>query len=91
MIERVTHEDIDRRLTKGGERFEAIEASLTEIRDLLKPLPQMQADIAATKEIVEAWGAVKTVGKFVKWFAGVIAAMTAIIVAAKVGATHLLR
>jgi predicted nucleic acid-binding protein len=67
------------RLDAGSERFVEIDKKLDEIVEALKPLPQMQADIAATKDIVEAWSAIKTIGKFVKWAAGLIAAMAIIV------------
>ncbi|MBC2668763.1 hypothetical protein ACFOON_15150 [Novosphingobium piscinae] len=68
----------DERLDAGSNRFVEIKKALDEIAEAVKPIPQMQADIAATKEIVEAWGAIKTFGKFIKWFGGIIVALTAI-------------
>ncbi len=59
-------------------------ANWVDIREMLKPLPEMQADIAKTREIVEAWAAVKTMGKFLKWFSGLLAALVAIFAAFKV-------
>lgn len=79
-----THESLARRLDAGGARFSEIDTTLHEIRELLKPLPEMQADIAKTREIVEAWAAVKTMGKFLKWFSGLLAALVAIFAAFKV-------
>ena len=79
-----THESLAKRLDAGGARFTEIDTTLHEIRELLKPLPEMQADIAKTREIVEAWAAVKTMGKFLKWFSGLLAAVVAIFAAFKV-------
>ncbi len=89
---------IEGRFARGEERFRAIEDKLDQLLDAVACIPDIQSDLAevkkdaaTTKEIVEAWAAVKTVGKFLKWFAGIIAAVSAIIVAAKISAAHLLR
>lgn len=66
------------RLDAGSERFVEIKQTLDQIAEAVKPIPQMQADIAATKEIVEAWGAIKTFGKFIKWSAGIVVGLAAI-------------
>lgn len=58
-------------------------AVLQDISVALSVLPEMKDDIASTKEIVEAWGAVKIMGKFVKWSSGIIAAIVVIVVAVK--------
>lgn len=79
-----THENLAKRLDADDVRFEKIDTTLHEIRELLKPLPEMQADIAKTREIVEAWAAVKTMGKFLKWFSGLLTALVAIFAAFKV-------
>ena len=75
----------DERLAQGSERFMSIETKLESIVEALEPLPemkanitQMQQDIAATKELVEAWNAVKTGGKFVTWLGAITAALAAI-------------
>lgn len=94
----VTHEDIaDRidhvegRLDKGEVRFLAVEKKLDEVLELLKVLPAMQADIAETKEIVEAYSTVKNMGRFLKWAAGILGAITVIIIAVKTGWAHVIR
>lgn len=74
--ERMAHND--ERLAAGSSRFVEIDKKLDDIIEGLKPIPQMQADIAATKEIVEAWGAIKTAGKFITWFAKVMTALAVI-------------
>lgn len=94
-------QDADRvsaRLARGEERFSHIEEKLDRLLEAVSSIPEIQADLAEvkgdtakTKEIVEAWAAVKNVGRFLKWFAGIVAALSAIIVAVKVGAAHLLR
>lgn len=53
-----------------------------------------KVDLTAEKvdkmsDIVAAWDAVKTGGKFLKWFGGIMAAIGAIIVATKAGITSL--
>jgi hypothetical protein len=78
-----THADLAAQLAEGGRRFAMIEKRLTEIADKLEPLPQMQADIAATKDIVEAWSAFKTFGKFIKWLSGLVVACGALWAAIK--------
>lgn len=81
----VTHEDLADELTEGRGRIhaletgvEAINEKLTCISEKLSILPDMQKEIAATKEIVEAFGAVKTMGKFVKWIGGIATALVAL-------------
>lgn len=90
MIAPVTHEDIAASQAAQSERLAVIEDQLTKIADSLKALPKMQEDIAATKEIVEAWSAVKTVGKFLKWAGGAIAGLLAILAILKASARGLL-
>ena len=47
-------------------------ATLTdEVTSLKRTIGDLQTKVDATKELVEAWQAVKTGGKFVKWVAGV--------------------
>ena len=48
----------------------------------------MRDDVNKTKDIVEAWNAMKTGGRFLKWLGGVVAALTAIVAAAKLGAAQ---
>jgi hypothetical protein len=81
----VSHEDIDARvrmvevaLDRGVTRFDTLDGKIDAIALALEPLPRMQADIAATKEIVEAYTAVKNAGKFIKWFSGIAVALAAL-------------
>lgn len=83
----VSHEDIVERLERGDNRFRCIEEKMDAI---LNSLEGIRSEVGATKEIVEAWGAVKTAGKFIKWLGGVVAAAIAILVAAKAGIAHIL-
>lgn len=43
-----THESLAKRLEAGGLHFEQIDTTLHEIRDLLKPLPEMQGNVVVT-------------------------------------------
>lgn len=63
-----------------GQKLDAISAELADVR----------ADVSATKEIVEAWAAVKTAGRFVKWLSGIIGALGVIWLVAKAAAMNLL-
>lgn len=56
MTDHITHKDISDRLDRGDQRFK-------EIAEELKCLPQMQADLAAVREILEALQGLKTLGK----------------------------
>ena len=56
---------------------------LKDISESLSVLPAMQEDISSTKEIVEAWGAVKVAGKFLKWISGIVMAVAVIFLAGK--------
>lgn len=86
------HEDISERLDAGNVRFKAIEERLDGIVKMLECLPELQKDIAATKEIVEVWNKGKSTaqafvvfGKFVKWIAGILTAIAAIFLVVKAG------
>ena len=87
----VSHEELAERLDHGSERFAAIEVALAKIALAVEPIPAMQEELTKTRELVEAWSAVKTVGRFLKWSSGIIAALTAIGVALKVLAIELWR
>lgn len=72
----MTNDDIKARLDEGSRQFVELRGMIDDVLEALKPIPQMQTDIAlakedsaATKEIVDAWNAVKTGGKFVRWAA----------------------
>lgn len=93
----MTNEEIRARLDEGSRQFEEIRAQLDAIVRSLEPLPDMQEDLATAKkdsatvkEIVEAWSAVKTGGKFVRWVAPIIVGIGAIWAAIKMGIVHFL-
>lgn len=58
MTDAVSHKDLADRLDRGDARFD-------QIAEELKCLPQMQADMAAVREILEALQGLKTLGKVV--------------------------
>lgn len=75
----MTHDEIQERFDQGSKNFEDIREQLEKVLTALEPLPQMKADIAiakkdaeTVKDLVEAWNAVKTGGKFIKWIAPII-------------------
>jgi len=74
----ITHEQLAERLDRGDRRFQAIEKKLACLDERTAGLPQMQADVAATRELVEALSAVKTVARFIKWSASLVAALAAL-------------
>ena len=78
------------RLEAGEGRFASMEISLAKVLAAVEPLPEMKRSIDSTKEIVEAWGAVKTGGKFVKWASGILAGVGVIYVVVKGAILHAL-
>ena len=70
----VTHEDLDIRLKAGEDRFTTIEEKLDKA---LLALTEVKSEVSQTKEIVEAWSAVKTLGRGIKWFSGTLTAVVA--------------
>lgn len=67
----------------SAEQSQANAVTLEEIKKLVAPIPDLTKKVTATKEIVELWNAAKTGGKFLKWCAGVLGALTIILVALK--------
>lgn len=95
---KVHKRESDDRFERGNERFVTIAADIAAIKEIVLMIPNIQADVAttmkevsATKEIVEAWAAVKTMGKFIKWASGIIAAAGIIFASAKFAAIHLFK
>ena len=88
-------EPIHQRFEWGEARFRMIDKKLdtliASIAALKQDVDELKTDVAETKEIVEAWSAVKTIGKFVKWTGGILAAVVAIGVAVKVGVAAAIR
>ena len=69
----------------NGRQFDAIKAELSRIAKQLEPLPQMQRDVAETREIVEAWSAMKQFARLVKWIGIISGAIVATVTAIKLG------
>lgn len=66
-------------------------ATLTdEVIALKKMVSVVQQDVSATKELVEAWAAVKTVGRFIKWASGIATGFAALWLLARVGLVHMI-
>ena len=88
MAQAPTHLQIMERLDRGNERFERIEQDNAEllkiVREMQATLTNQTSEIAKMREIVEAWGAVKTAGRFIKWLGGIIAALAAIYAAIRI-------
>lgn len=76
--EQPTHKDINDRLRRGEMRFSHIDDKLDLLLAAVSPIPQMQADIAKTKELVEFADTVAHGAKYLKWLAGVAAALLAL-------------
>lgn len=75
----MTNDEIRERFEQGSRNFEEIREQLNKVLEALEPLPQMKIDIAVAKkdaetvkDLVEAWNAVKTGGKFIKWVAPIV-------------------
>lgn len=62
---------------------------LTAIAKIEAKIVTLGVDVAATKEMVEAWQAVKTGGKVITWLAKIAAALIGLVVFAKAGAVAL--
>jgi len=77
-VENPTHKDINNRLRRGEMRFSHIEDKLDLLLAAVSLIPQMQADIAKTKELVEFADTVAHGAKYLKWLAGVAAALLAL-------------
>lgn len=93
----MTNEEISARFDEGSRQFEEIRGQLAQISEALKPIPEMRSDIetakndsATVKEIVQAWNAVKTGGKFVRWVAPIVVSIGAAWAAVKMGIVHIL-
>jgi hypothetical protein len=63
----------------GARQDETVET----VRDLGERIVRLEEGVTATKEVVEAWTAAKTSLRFMKWFAGLVAALVGIIAAIK--------
>ena len=82
---------IDSQLKAGAKRFAAQDRVLKSIDASLACLPKLQSDMAQIRPVIEGLAAARTMGKFLKWAAGVVVAITAIAVAIKTGAAHVFK
>ena len=77
--------ELEERLRKGDARFESMEGQLKAIAAAVSGVPEMQADVAATREIVEAWNTAKNLGRFLKWIGPILAAIAGAYIWLKAG------
>lgn len=70
----MTGEEIADRFLKGDEQFQQIHKILGSIDSKLE---KIEVDAQSTREIVEAWNAVKIGGKFIRWAIPIIASIGA--------------
>ena len=66
-----THLDIAHRMDRIEEKFDAFMA------EMRADMASVKTDVSETKEIVAAWGAVKLMGKFIKWASGILTGIVA--------------
>lgn len=88
----MTDEEIERRFAEVSVHFAEIREDIAKVLKALDPIPQMEQDIAQakkdselTKELVEAWNAVKTGGKFVRWLVPIVGGAGAMWASVKLG------
>lgn len=78
------------RPTSAEQRMLTAMATMTdELREVKTEVSTLRSTVAETKDIVEAWGAVKTMGKFIKWLGALVAAVTAVAIGVKLGVQHM--
>lgn len=87
MATQPSHQDLAARMDSFDAKLTKMLEELTEMKT---SMTQVEHDVSKTKEIVEAWGAVKTVGKFVKWIASLGTGVVGIYVLAKAGLFHMM-
>ena len=76
------NQEISRRMIKLEDGL----AELIKVNGSLRSeIAELKESVDETREIVKAWEAVKTGGKFVKWLGALAAAIAAIVVAIKGG------
>lgn len=73
-----THLEIVERMDRLDDKLDVFMSEMRSgMSDLKNEVGDVKKDVAQTKDLVEAWGAIKTVGRFVKWsgtlFAGIVA------------------
>ncbi|WP_404480049.1 hypothetical protein [Novosphingobium sp. BL-52-GroH] len=88
MPERPTHAE-QRMLSAMATMTDEIRALQGKVGSLEGKFGPLEIKVSETKDIVEAWGAVKTLGKFIKWLGALVAAVTAVAIGVKLGVQHL--
>lgn len=81
MTERPTHAE--------RQMLSAVATMTDELRALKTKVGSLEKKVNETKDIVEAWGAMKTIGKFITWVGILTGSLTAIAVGVKLGVQHL--
>lgn len=85
-----THKELSDRMDQFDEKLDRLfQEFRDEMRGVKQSLVQVEKDVAETKDLVEAWGAVKTAGKFIKWLGSIATGMVAVYLLAKAGMQHM--
>lgn len=85
-----THQELSDRMDKFDEKLDRLfQEFRDEMRGVKQSLVQVEKDVAETKDLVEAWGAVKTAGKFIKWLGSIATGLVAFYLLAKAGLQHM--
>lgn len=88
-----THQELSDRMDKFDGKLDEILKAFGEMRDSVsevkQSLVQVEKDVSETKDLVEAWGAVKTAGKFIKWLGSIATGLVAFYLLAKAGLQHM--
>lgn len=79
----------DRPTHAEQQMLKAMATMTDEMRALQMKVGGLEDKVKETKDIVEAWGAVKTMGKFIKWLGALVAAVTAVAIGVKLGVQHM--
>lgn len=96
----VTDEDIQARLASGQQRFAHVEDVLFEVKhaleqvikgqdELRETIRPISDDIAQIKDMVGAWKAIGSAGRFAKWLGGIATGLVALWIVMKAGAKAL--
>lgn len=96
----ISHAEIARKVDANSAGIETVKSEIGDIRDaqaemaraqeaLAASQKKMTDDMAQTRELVEAYAAVKTGGRFVAWFAKFMAGLLALWVFLRGGAQFL--
>lgn len=68
----------------------AVAALTDEVQSLKATVTTLTTSVNETKDIVQAWEAVKVGGKFIKWLGSIATALAALWLIMKVGISHYL-